>query len=61
MAALAAISRRPTASSVPKITPSEAAPTAANKAKRGAEAGGRLPADSSADFAAAVGNAPSQI
>src|SRR5581483_7724451 len=39
-AALAAISSRLVASSVPKMTPGEAAPMAANKVKRDAEAGG---------------------
>jgi len=43
MAALAAISSRLVASSVPKMTPSEAAPMAANKVKRGVEAGGSRP------------------
>jgi hypothetical protein len=45
MAALAAIDKRLVVSSVPNMTPSEAAPTAANKVKRGVEAGqtaGRL-------------------
>ena len=44
MAALAAISSRLVASSVPKMTPSEAAPMAANNVKRGVEAGGSRPA-----------------
>ncbi len=56
MAALAAISSRLFASSVPKMTPSEAAPMAANKVKRGVEAGGSRAADSSADCAASADN-----
>jgi hypothetical protein len=40
------------------MTPSEAAPRAANKVKRGVEAGGSRPADSSADGAASTGNVP---
>jgi hypothetical protein len=60
MAALAAISSRLVASSVPKMTPSEAAPMAANKVKRGVEAGGSRPADSSADCAASADNVPWQ-
>lgn len=60
MAALAAISNRPAASSAQNITPGDAAPRAANKVKRGVEAGGRRPADSSADCAVATGNVPSQ-
>jgi hypothetical protein len=60
MAALAAISSRLVASSVPKMMPSEAAPMAANKVKRGVEAGGSRPASSSADGAASADNVPWQ-
>src|SRR6202521_6437438 len=60
MAALAAISSKLVASSVPKRAPSEAAPIAANKVKRGVEAGGSRPAVSSADCAASADNVPSQ-
>jgi hypothetical protein len=60
VAALAAISSRLVASSVPKMTPSEAAPMAANKVKRGVEAGGNRPADPSADCAASADNLPWQ-
>src|ERR1700681_1950680 len=60
MAALAAISSRLVSSSVPKMAPSEAAPMAANKVKRGVEAGGNRPADSSADCATSAGNVPWQ-
>src|SRR5258708_21146945 len=56
IAALAAISSRLVASSVPKMTPSEAAPMAVNKVKRGVEAGGRRLACSSADCAASADN-----
>jgi hypothetical protein len=60
VATLAAISSRLVASSAPKMTPSEAAPTAANKVKRGVEAGGNRPAESSADCAASIANVPWQ-
>jgi len=60
MAALAAINSRLVVSSVPKMTPSEAAPMAANKVKRDVEAGGSRPADSSADCAASADNVPRQ-
>src|SRR5207237_2687562 len=60
MAALAPISSRFVASSVPKMTPSEAAPIAAKHVKRSVEAGGTRPADSSADCAASADNLPSQ-
>lgn len=60
MAALPAINSRLAASSVPKMTPSEAAPIAANRVKRDVEAGSSRPAASSADCAASTANEPLQ-
>src|SRR6266550_7090890 len=52
IAALVAISSRLVASTTPKMTPSDAAPTAANRVNRSVEAGGWRPANSNADCAA---------
>jgi hypothetical protein len=60
MPALNAISSRLAASSAPKKTPSDAAPMAANSAKRGVEAGGRRSAAASAGRVASLGKVPSQ-
>ena len=60
IAALAAISSRLVASITPKMTPSDAAPTAANSVNRSVEAGGRRPANASADRVAAASSLPSQ-
>nr|WP_249164199.1 hypothetical protein [Bradyrhizobium jicamae] len=58
-AALAAISIKLVRSSAPKITPSDAAPMAANDVKRSVDTGGRLPADNRDGRASSARNVPS--